>query len=35
MTKNTFGIVFTRFMETIHIELTNKAVYFFVSEVLW
>lgn len=33
MTKNTFGIVFARFVKTIHIELPNKAIDFFVTEI--
>ena len=33
MTKNTFGIIFSRFVKTIHIELPDEAVDFFVAEI--
>ncbi len=33
MTKNTLGIVFTGFMETIHVQLPNKTINFFMPEI--
>ena len=34
MTKDALGIILPRFMKPIHIELSNKAVNFFVPKVL-
>lgn len=35
MTKYTFGIVFPRFMKTIHVELPDKTIDFLMPEILW
>lgn len=34
MAKNTLSIIFARFMKTIHVELTDEAVDFFVAKIL-
>lgn len=33
MTENTFWVLFSSFVETVHVELTDEAVNFVVSEV--
>lgn len=33
MAENTFGAVFTRFVEAIHIKLTDEAIDFFVPKI--
>ena len=33
MTKNAFGAIFSRFMESIHIELTDETINFFMAKV--
>lgn len=34
MAKNTFSIIFSRFMKAIHIELSDKAIDFLVTKIL-
>lgn len=34
MAKNTLRVIFSRFMKTIHVELTDEAIDFFVSKIL-
>jgi len=35
MAENTFGVISSTFVKTIHVELSDKGVHFTVSKVFW